>query len=686
MPLTPTEYNYQDLVDRLTENLKEKEGWGDAYESSMGQTLIQMVADTTDILHYMQERRARESYLQTANMDSSIRALAAERGYRPRRNVSSSGFLKLRLVDSSGNLVNPEGTVFIPRYTKFFYDDLVFVNRDDLFVTSDNPEVTFFVMEGTPQLETHNPFDSSFFGETGYILYPEYNYIEENSFVIGDTGGDEWSDVRSKLTTTSYRGALSFAGGNEKYYDVKISVDGLRIVFGNGTFGASPTSTLTVEWVKSSGNDVIINTTGLPFRLQQNTLQDDINVFPRNNYFYEIENTTPIRGGLNAETIPEIKIKAPEYFKTGDRAVTRDDFDFWLIRSGIGGIVDVNSYGEQELGIDIFNMNHVFCSYITNTEEEMTEEQLNDAYAFIDQYKVGIPHVTFIPADKIYYQYNLKIARDRTLRVSNPEVYEYVREQIANRFKFENGAISRPMYYSDMVKFLQKLTIVRDGLEQDVARYIALSTSAVIPFEVPDDVYSSDVYLTFGEEGETYTITIDDVDYSYTVQLGDSIADLIAGLRTELDDAGFDTLSIPTNAGINITTTDDETSFNVSVSATNMTSIWIRRTIQLPPRFLYNRFNEDQLLRGSVDVVDSTGAVVVPGVIWNRNQFESNIDYMTGIINVPEPKEEGTYYVRYKEDEYDNIKSNERSVIAVLNPKAKLDPELSDTLSTIEFI
>lgn len=595
-----TTYNYQDLVDRMTENLSEKEGWGDAYDSSMGQTLIQMVADATDILHYMQERRSRESYLETAKLPSSIRALAGERGYRPRRNVSSSGFLKIGLYDASGNQLSPQGTVFIPRYTKFFYDEVTFVNKEDIFITADSPEITFEVMEGIPQTETYDPTSTSFFGQNGYILYTDYVGMEENSIVINDGDGDEWVDVRSSSITSTYKGALSFVENTEKYYDVKISVDGLRVIFGDGQFGAKPQTALTVEWVESTGEDTNITATGLEFKLQQNTLQDDINVIPPNVYYYKIENVTPIRGGLAAESIATIRLKAPEYFKTGDRAVTRQDFDFWMVRSGIGGIVDVNNYGEQELGLNIYRMNQAYCSYLTSGGDDLTADQLEAAREFIDNYKVGIPHITFIPADKLYFQYNLKIARDQNLRVSNSEVYQYVREQIAEVFAFKEGSINRPVYFSEMIEFLHNLTITRDGIVQNIARYVTLESNVVYP--------------------------------------------------------------------ITIETTDD-------------------RLVRLPPRFLNNKFLEDQFLENSATVIGADYLnTVIPGII-TRSTFESSIDYNNATISLPASTilPNGDYYIMYKEDIHNNIKPNERSVVAVLNPKSKYE-DSTETLSTIEFI
>ena len=685
------DYNYQDIVDKVTEILSDKEGWGDAYQTSMGQTLIQLIADATDTLHYMQERRSREAYLPTASLRSSILARASERGYRPRRNVSSSGQLKIRLVDDDGVTVVPEGNITIPRYTEFFYDDYIFVNIEDIFITPDDYEIEFNVIEGRPQSETYDP-NSGSFQQNGHILLEDYDQIEENSLVVIDSEEEEWFDVREPVGDNPPLGALSFAGPQENFYDIRIAVDGMRIVFGNGTFGRRPSNEITVEWVQSSGSDLNIQREGVEFAMEVNELQDDINVTPPNTYQYEVVNITPIRGGLPAESIEDIQLKAPEYFKTGDRAVTKYDFDHFIIRSGIGGIVDVNTYGEQELGLNIERMNHLFAAYLTADGQQITTEQLDQLRDYINRYQVAIPHLSLDPAERIYCQYNLKIAKNSKLRVSEPEVYKYVREQIANRFEFEEGSIGKPFYFSGLVRFLDNLTIVRDGLEQPISRYISLDVNPAYQFEAPFEENEVVVHISVGNDQDNYILTIDpdpesEVDlsatYAYQQQEGDDAQAIIDGLVTSIN--GDYATEVDYDEGTLTILADDEESFYITnEESTNVDNIRIMQTIQVPPRLLNNRFDEDMIVRGSISIVDEQGNEQFVDDGDGNIGMQGSVNYVDAVIEIP-LLSTGTYYVRYQEDEFSNIKPNERTVVTVLNPKENIDDTV-ETLSTIEFM
>lgn len=678
-----TGYEYQELVERMTTLLAEKEGWGDSYESSMGQTLIQLIADSTDILHYMQERRVREGYLPTASIRSSIMARASERGYRPRRNVSSSGTVKIRLVDDQGKTIAPEGNIFLPRYTKITFGENNFVSNEDVLITPTDTEIEFEVIEGVAVKETYNPLDdTTFFGQNGYILISNYEQVEDQSIVINDASDNEWLDIRKSYDGKPALGSLSFASPSSKYYDIKISVDGMRLIFGNDTFGAAPVQTLTVEWIESSGADINVAATGLEFQLDSSTLTDDINVTPPNEYSYEITNITPIRGGLDAESIEDIRLKAPEYFKSGGRAVTGEDYDFWLVRSGAGGIIDVNTYGEQELGVTVYNMNHVFCSYLTIDGEPLSVQQEEDLREYIDSYKVGIPHVTLVPAEQILCQYNIRIKKSRQLIVSESETFDYIKEQIANQFEFEEGSINKPFYHSELVRFLQRLTIVKDGLEQNIAQYLSLETNPVYKYSTPVDDTSFDVTITAGVAGDNYVLTLDGINYTYTQLTGDTSTEIINGLITAIGTAY--TTSFVGNV-LTIDANTEETSFTLSVSAsTTPDNLLVIHAVQIPPRLLNNRYDVNLIVRGSLEVIDEQGNIIMSDDGNGNIGTNGSINYITAELTVP-LLTDGIYYIRYQEDDFSNIRPNERSVVTVLSPKTNYT-DTQETLSTIEFI
>ena len=677
-----TEYDYDALVERITNNLKEKENWGDAYNSSTGQTLIQIIADASDQLAYMLERRSQENYITTAKLESSIFALANQLNYRPRRRVSASGTLKIRLVDDDGNTISPEGNIEIPRYTRIFYDDNTFVNTEDVLITPGDTEIEFSVIEGRPQSETFDPDDD--FVNSSYILFEQgYTSIENTSIFITDESDNEWRDVRRSYDGEVPIEALSFVGQNERYYDVIISNDGLRIVFGNNTFGLFPSDPLIVEWVESSGSDLRIDSTGLTFTLEQNQLQDDINVTPANTYEYEIVNVTGITGGLDEEDVEDVRIKAPEYFKTGNRAVTAQDYDHIILNSGIGGIVDVNTYGEQEIGVTSFNMNNVYSSYLKESAESLTVEEEEELREYMDIFKVANVHLVLERVDEILTQMNLKFSKNPRLRVSNPELYEYVKNQIVDYFNFEEGSIEKPLYYSELVEFLQNLTITRDGVTQSVARYLTMDLYGLTPFSSPIEEQEIEVEISSGSTGDNYVITINGEDYEYEQQSGDDADSIAQSLSVAIADGDEPVDSEVSDNVITITSTQNETTFSISNDkSTEPSNVYIEQFIQTPPFLLNNQYNDDILLKGSVEIVDADTYDVLYQDDGNGNIGNGTVNYIDASVTMP-ILPVGNYYVRYKHDNFDNLYANERTVIGLLNPKTNFSDD--DLLSTIDI-
>lgn len=675
-----TNYSYDELVEKITRNLQDKENWGDAYNSSTAQTLIQIIADASDQLAYMLERRTQENYITTARLQSSIYALANQLNYRPRRKVSSTGTLRIRLVDGDGNTISPEGTIEIPRYTRIFYQDDVFVNTEDVLIEPDDTEVEFQVMEGRPISETFEPNDLI---NNSYILFKNnYSSIENSSLFINDDDDFQWFDVRREYDDSQPVEALSFADRNERYYDIIIANDGLRIVFGNNEFGRRPDTTLYFEWIKSSGNDVNIDTTGLVFQLEQNELTDDINVTPANTYEYEIINTTKISGGLDEESIEDVRIKAPEFFKTGNRAVTRNDYDHLVIQSGIGGIVDSNTYGEQESGVTIYNMNNVYVSYLKQDGSDLLNQEKEELRKFIDNFKMVGTHVVLEPVDEVLAQINLRFSKNQRLRTSNNELYDYVRNQLIKYFEFKEGSINKPIYYSELVEFLQTLKITRDGVSQSVAKYLTLDINALTPFESPIETQKIDVEISAGTDGDDYTVTIDGSNYTYTQTSGDTANIIASNLASNIDGSSIVSATATDNV-ITVESIDNETTFVIeNKNSTNTDNVYIEQEIQIPPYILNNQNDIDLVVRNSVQVVDVNNNIIHEDD-GSGNIGNGTINYKTALIKINELPE-GQYYVRYKHDDYDNIYANERSVVGFLEPKLDFTGT-DETLSTIEI-
>jgi hypothetical protein len=93
MPLDYANYDFDTLTQQLIDRLKANPDspWKDTYRSSTGQMLIELYAYIANLVLYYIERRAEESYIETAQLKSSVVNLVRLVGYIPNRAVSATG-------------------------------------------------------------------------------------------------------------------------------------------------------------------------------------------------------------------------------------------------------------------------------------------------------------------------------------------------------------------------------------------------------------------------------------------------------------------------------------------------------------------------------------------------------------------------------------------------------------------
>lgn len=478
-----TQYNYDALVQRITQLVSQAEGWGNSYTSSTGQELIQLIAQMTDQLNYMLERRTQENFLPTAKLASSVMALASSLSYRPRRMVSSQGPAQIQLVDSTGLPVQPQGQVKLNKYTTLSYNNNSFVLLTDVIVKAGQSSPTAFnIMEGYPSTQTYSISDTTgTLYNSNYILIPSYEDIEETSLVVFDADG-EYNDVAKQIGTTPAIGAISFASSTDRVYDIRITNDGMIVLFGDGKNGVKPTKDITLQWVTSSGSSVNIQNSGLSFKLSAQTITDNLGVTPPNEYYYQITNTGAITGGLEAETISQIKTRAPDYVRSVNKAVTEADYQFWIKHSGIGGIVDSRVYGQEETGINTLLMNNVYVVYLNENGTSLSTGDLQTLQNFLATYKEITTHLIYNAAEIVPVQINLTVHRNNSLSIANSEIYDVLKSALTDYFKYQEGSLGGYLHYSRLVKTLHEYTIVSNGKTVNINDYVNVQLKALKPF------------------------------------------------------------------------------------------------------------------------------------------------------------------------------------------------------------
>jgi len=658
-----TQYDYESLVDEATQKLSDQPGWGQGYQSSMGQTLIQLLADITDNLQFMLERRTQESYLITSRLDSSARAAVSAIGYRPRRKISATGQLKLRLKDNQTDASVPAiGNIFIPYGTEVYFEDNAFIVMEDATIASGDSEVTLSVKEGSIRQETFN-FEASPYRENNFLEFSDYVNKEEFSLYIQDAKG-EFYDVDNEINGIRL-GALSFADSKTRAYDIRYYRSGMRIIFGNDIFGKKPEGEVVVNWVESSGSEVDVVKTGLEFNFASEYLYDDTTTTPRNIYYYELTNTTPIRGGNDEESIVEMRRNVAEYVRTNDRAVTNFDYEFWTRRSGIGDIVDVTAYGEHEADTIIFTMNNVYIAYLTKQGIPLNAVQKTQLGEYLSKYKVNTTHLVISEAVRTYLKLDIDFKRHPKLPISDAQLVKILKDRINEYFGIREGAIGTGFQHSEFVEYLQNLTTVFNNITYPMTDFVKVEIDAMIPLPIPQPAYDGIVELSYDyviNKDDIWNVTINGNTYSILVYDTDTVETLVARMKDKIFQNTSLMLATPKANQIRIKEPTETGTYTLSVGTGDLVEFTrFRQLIQLPKSQNVATSNSDQIKPNSVRIVDDQETIIMQDD-GNGNVEPTDgyffpvvfVDYKRSLIEAPSVPN-GMYYVKFQQNEYQNF-------------------------------
>ena len=98
-----TKLNYSEIVKQIQAKMALDSRFGSFRESATAQVLVEIFSAVSDMNNYYIERRAEESYLETAKLRSSVIQLAKQLGYVITRPIPSTANISMTLT-GGGNL------------------------------------------------------------------------------------------------------------------------------------------------------------------------------------------------------------------------------------------------------------------------------------------------------------------------------------------------------------------------------------------------------------------------------------------------------------------------------------------------------------------------------------------------------------------------------------------------------
>ena len=408
-----TGLTYGDILEKANSRLNKNTKLDNFRESALAQTTMEIFVAATDMVNYYLERRAEEAAgFDTAQLRSSIIALANQIGYVVQRPVPASSTLKIVLKGplpagiSTGDTVtfqkfnttftyNNKPFVLNKTYTyTFTNEDIVnltaasntkvidasYINDDNLVLNDqgliDNQYLLpIEITQGSIKTQEFTPEDNSLFKKftisdktfSNYYGSEDLSYntdtgeysLEQGFTQVGygtDTNNALSNlieiDRRSLLTTNTVLNSLTNESDIPKVCYIRTRLDeGVDIHFGDNKVAFSPETgnVIVVKYLSTLGGSA--NETGTSDKVlnSSNVILVDNMASTNITSNVEFRFNSNIIDGADAETMDSIKLNAPSIFYSLDRLVTKTDYIAYL--KSLTSPIDIrNAYawGEQE--------------------------------------------------------------------------------------------------------------------------------------------------------------------------------------------------------------------------------------------------------------------------------------------------------------------------------------------------
>lgn len=560
------------LIDYFKNSETEFTDWD--FEGSNLNNIIDLLAYNTHYNAMLAHVAVNESFIDSAQLRSSVVSAAKLLGYIPR----SFSAARVDLVgtigataDSASTYVVPRGTRLTTVYDSENYSFVVLDNITTLRKTSDGESHFYTVGEDEPLIGYEGRLITTTFEANAADNAQRYELADEDvdistlRVLVYPTG------AKSEGTATRYNQFTTIdVDAESKIYFINENSSGrYELTFGNGIYGdkLDAGNVIEVQYLVTSGKDG--NDVNTAFSIAGDTSGN----FASSGTSLSIMCGARSSGGSNKETVTNLKNNAINSFTTQDRAVTSDDYKN-LIISNFSFVQSVSAWGGEDNDPPTYGSTFVSAKPNSSyTESVISEADKADILDFLKSKKVLAitpqivdPEYANIVLD-VLVKYNPSIsslsASDIALEIKNNVLTPFALNEI-NGFDtiFRHSLFQKKVdthlnsIMNSLVRvFLsKKITIPADGSISDFTvkfgapltpddgkTLITISTSPIhtiagkqifIKDEEGSDQFVRNVYTCTIEEGVTKRISnIGEINLETGVM---QLSDLFADTTTEI--------------------------------------------------------------------------------------------------------------------------------------------------------
>lgn len=455
-----TALDFTQIKGSLTSYLQKQSEFADYnFEGSALSALTGVMAYNTHINGLIANFALNESFLNTAQLRSSVVNIAAGLGYTPRSATSAKARVTCRvnlsLIANKPNTITlPEGSLFETKVDNNVYyfrttQEYIGYDLDGLgiytFVDEDNaPSIE--IVEGGLKTKTFI-VDAQSDNSQVYVL-------PDDSIDLASIQVRVYDDINSD-TFTTYTNINSLSNINEgsTFYYVNETYNGYyELNFGvEETLGKSPEPGNVIRVTYISPNGSVAN------NASSFTTSETIS-YGGSNYLVSVTTSQAATLGADKEPIENIRINAPVSYAAQRRLVTPQDY-IGIISNSVQGIKSVNAWGGEDhkparYGQVILSI--IYDSTVTASEKITLQQKIRDEVT--DNFSIISIRPYFVDPEYTYLDVTAQVAfNPKRTDLTRRKIESNLRSTIRNYFDENLGD------FNDIFRKSNLLTVIDES-------------------------------------------------------------------------------------------------------------------------------------------------------------------------------------------------------------------------------
>ncbi len=494
--------DFSNIKSNLKSYLKEKDEFKDYnFEGSALNNILDVLAYNTHMNGLIANFSVNESFLNTAQLRSSVVSLSEAMGYVPRSTTSSTAAVNLSINITDLNRPSvvemPIGTKFQTQVNGILY---TFRTQEKFTATPDtNGLYQFALTDGTTNINISEGVEKDKTFYVGELIESQVYVIPDKTIDTGSLTVKVYplsSSPEQDAETYTNLNTANRITENSTHYQIKEVPNGTyELIFGDGlTTGKRPVSgnKILVTYLSSKGP--VAN--GATLFVPQSTLS----VPGYGNYTITATTIGESAGGAIKESIESVRQNAPISFASQQRLVTAEDYTAQILSRHGNVLQDVISWGGADNIPPIYGVVYVGLNFKTGVSTETQQQTKDDIVALLtDNFAIMGIETRFSTAVNTFIELNCEFNFDPDLTASTAKatqsaVVEKMSEFFTNNLNkfgkvFRRSALLAEIDDMDVAILNSKIN-VKVQQRQSIVTNKSLAYTYNFPMAIatPDDV------------------------------------------------------------------------------------------------------------------------------------------------------------------------------------------------------